>query len=200
MFTILKLCAFCCRYEQAHFTVVLSGRTGFWWIGLRAHGGLTGGVDYVWDNGLPLTYTHWDKDQPGRGPRAGLGPLDVGVPPGNSSVRLSPDSGDGSCVAMAADKIGGFWDDKQCTEKFFFFCEKFRPDITPPTKPPTPPPSQGCADGWTALPHFRNCYKVAIDQREVARELPSAELSGPISVLALPQRGLAPEEELGSSS
>ncbi|TNM92320.1 hypothetical protein fugu_019332 [Takifugu bimaculatus] len=61
---------------------------------------------------------------------------------------------------MAADKIGAFWDDKQCSEKFFFFCEKSRPDITPPTKAPTPPPSQGCADGWTAQPHFRNCYKL----------------------------------------
>lgn len=58
---------FYCRYEQAHFTVALSGKTGFWWMGLRAHAGLTGGVDYVWDNGLPLTFTHWDKNQPGRG-------------------------------------------------------------------------------------------------------------------------------------
>lgn len=45
--------------------MVLAGKEGFWWIGLRAHGGVAGGVDYVWDNGLPLTYTHWDKDQPG---------------------------------------------------------------------------------------------------------------------------------------
>lgn len=61
---------------------------------------------------------------------------------------------------MTAGQVGGFWDDKQCTEKFNFICEKLRPDITPPTKAPTPPPAQGCADGWTALPHFRNCYKV----------------------------------------
>lgn len=45
--------------------MALSGKTGFWWLGLRAHGGPTGGVDYVWDNGLPLTYAHWDKEQPG---------------------------------------------------------------------------------------------------------------------------------------
>lgn len=94
---------------------------GFCWIGLRAHGGLTGGVDYVWDNGLRLTYTCWDKEQPGT----------VQTNSGKHSGRrriletpacLSPDSGDGSCVAMAADKIGGFWDDQQCSEKFFFFC------------------------------------------------------------------------------
>lgn len=56
---------FHCSYEQSHFTVALTGRTGFWWMGLRAQGDLSGGVDYVWDNGLPLTFTHWDQDQPG---------------------------------------------------------------------------------------------------------------------------------------
>lgn len=121
-------------YEQAHFTVDLSGKTGFWWIGLRAQGEGDGGVDYIWDNGLPLTFTHWDKDQ--------------------------PDSRDGTCVAMTSGKIGGFWDDKQCTEKFAFICERHRPDISPPTKAPTPPPAEGCADGWTALPHFKDCYKL----------------------------------------
>ncbi|XP_074546917.1 uncharacterized protein LOC141805663 [Halichoeres trimaculatus] len=120
-------------YEQAHFTVALTGRTGMWWIGLRAEG-QGGGVDYIWDNGLPLTFTHWDRDQ--------------------------PDNGDGTCVAMTTGAVGGFWDDKLCTEKFSFICEKPRPDIHPPTKPPTPPPAQGCAEGWTALPHFRHCYKL----------------------------------------
>ena len=52
-------------YEQAHFTVTLSGKTGFWWLGLRAQGGPTGGVDYFWENDAPLTFTHWDRDQPG---------------------------------------------------------------------------------------------------------------------------------------
>lgn len=73
---------------------------------------------------------------------------------------LSVDNGDGTCVAMTSGQIGGFWDDKQCSEKYAFVCEKYRPDITPPPKPPTPPPSQGCGEGWTALPHFRYCYKV----------------------------------------
>lgn len=63
--------------------MVLSGKTGFWWIGLRAHGGQTGGVDYIWDNGQPLTYTHWDKEQPGTPTPervgGGLGLLDVGA-------------------------------------------------------------------------------------------------------------------------
>lgn len=73
---------------------------------------------------------------------------------------LSLDNGEGTCVAMTSGQTGGFWDDKECLEKFAFICEKPRPDITPPTKAPTPPPSQGCAEGWTAQPHFRNCFKV----------------------------------------
>ncbi|KAG7499177.1 macrophage mannose receptor 1-like [Solea senegalensis] len=121
-------------YEQAHFTVTLSGKTGLWWLGLRAQGVAGGGVDYIWDNNSPLTFTHWDRDQ--------------------------PDNGDGTCVAMTTGQVGGFWDDKQCSEKYAFVCEKFRPDISPPTGPPTPPPAQGCAEGWTALPHYRNCYRL----------------------------------------
>ncbi|CAL8384873.1 unnamed protein product [Gadus morhua 'NCC'] len=121
-------------YEQAHFTVTLSGKTGFWWLGLRAQGGPTGGVDYFWENDAPLTFTHWDRDQ--------------------------PDSGQGTCVAMTTGAIGGFWDDKSCLEPFSFVCERPRPDITPPTKPPTPPPAGGCSDSWTSKSHFRHCYRL----------------------------------------
>lgn len=56
-----------CRYEQAHFTAFLSSYSGNWWIGLRAGGDL-GGVDYQWDNGAALIYTHWDRDYPGNVP------------------------------------------------------------------------------------------------------------------------------------
>ncbi|XP_068609207.1 uncharacterized protein [Brachionichthys hirsutus] len=123
-------------YEQSHFTVELSGRTGYWWIGLRAQG-QGGGVDYQWVNGAALTFTHWDRDQ--------------------------PDSGDGTCVAMTSGVIGGFWDDKQCLDQYAFVCEKARPDITPPTTAPTPPLPEGCSEGWTALPHHRYCYKLFHD-------------------------------------
>ncbi|XP_076014518.1 uncharacterized protein LOC143007034 [Genypterus blacodes] len=122
-------------YEQSHFTAALSGqdKTGLWWIGLRAQR-IGEGVDYTWDNGLPLTFTHWDREQ--------------------------PDNGDGTCVAMTSGAVGGFWDDKLCSEKFKFVCEKPRPDITPPTTAPPPPTVMGCTDGWTALPYFRNCYRL----------------------------------------
>ncbi|XP_072570731.1 uncharacterized protein [Paramormyrops kingsleyae] len=123
-------------YEQAHFTVTMAGYTGFWWIGLRAKGSDFGGVDYIWDNGAPMTFSHWDRNQ--------------------------PDSGDGTCVAMTAGPGGGFWDDKGCSESFSFVCEKVRNGISPPTRVPTPPPTQGCEPGWTAEPAFRNCYRLFV--------------------------------------
>lgn len=69
--TLLSVChyhlfvPFSCSYEQSHFTAALSGKTGFWWIGLRARGGAGGGVDYIWDDGSSLSFTHWDRNQPG---------------------------------------------------------------------------------------------------------------------------------------
>ncbi|KAL0965897.1 hypothetical protein UPYG_G00287390 [Umbra pygmaea] len=134
-------------YEQSHFTVKLAGYTGLWWIGLRAHGE-SGGVDYIWDNGAPLTFTHWDRNQ--------------------------PDSHAGTCVGMTTSPTGGFWDDKSCTDAYPFVCEVPRPDITPPTPAPTPPISQGCADGWTAESHFRNCYKLFTVDFSKKKSWPSA--------------------------
>lgn len=40
-------------------------------MGLRARGEL-GGVDYQWDNGAALLYTHWDRDYPGNVPEKKL--------------------------------------------------------------------------------------------------------------------------------
>ena len=59
-----NICDVLPSYEQSHFTVKLARYTGLWWIGLRATGD-SGGVDYIWDNGAPLTFTHWDRNQPG---------------------------------------------------------------------------------------------------------------------------------------
>lgn len=56
-----------CRYEQAHFTAFISSYSDDWWMGLRASGDL-GGVDYEWDNGAALLYTHWDRTYPGNVP------------------------------------------------------------------------------------------------------------------------------------
>ncbi|XP_062410864.1 macrophage mannose receptor 1-like [Sardina pilchardus] len=120
-------------YEQAHFTAFLAQYTGDWWMGLKGLGGSIG-VDYYWDNGLPLSFTNWDREQ--------------------------PDNGQGYCVTMTTAPIAGFWKNEDCTEARPFICEKARNGLSPPTRAPTPPPVGGCADGWTGQPHFRNCYRL----------------------------------------
>ncbi|XP_062868150.1 macrophage mannose receptor 1 [Trichomycterus rosablanca] len=120
-------------YEQSHFTAMLSGYSDDWWIGLRARGEL-GGVDYRWDNGALLYYTHWDRNY--------------------------PDDHAGDCVTMTTSPIAGFWKNGECELSHPFICEAARNGITPPTRPPTPPPDPSCAEGWTALRHFRQCYKL----------------------------------------
>ncbi|KAL2099694.1 hypothetical protein ACEWY4_004088 [Coilia grayii] len=120
-------------YEQAHFTAYLGRYSGQWWMGLRGQGGNVG-VDYYWDNGRPLSYTNWDREQP------------------NNEA--------GFCVAMTTAPIAGFWNNKPCTESHPFICEKTRDGLSPPTKAPTPPPVADCAKGWTGQPHFQNCYKL----------------------------------------
>ncbi len=52
-----------CRYEQAHFTALMSRYSGDWWLGLRARGGVAG-VDYYWDNDALITYTNWGRNEP----------------------------------------------------------------------------------------------------------------------------------------
>lgn len=120
-------------FEQAHFTAALGSYTGDWWMGLRGQGGAVG-VDYFWDNGLPLSFTHWDREQ--------------------------PDNSVGYCVTMSTSPLAGFWNNAPCTESHPFICEVPRTDISPPTRAPTPPPAQGCTDGWTSLPNFRQCYRL----------------------------------------
>ncbi|MEQ2193685.1 hypothetical protein XENOCAPTIV_009658 [Xenoophorus captivus] len=52
-------------YEQSHFTVALTGRTGFWWMGLRAHGDSSGGELLQGNNGSK-TEIKKSKLQPGK--------------------------------------------------------------------------------------------------------------------------------------
>lgn len=135
--------------------------SGDWWIGLRARGGIAG-VDYYWDNDALITYTHWDRNQPGI--------LLAWRDKTRAHLRLSVlidslcslDNHAGSCVTMTTTPLAGFWKNKECEESFPFVCEAPRNGVAPPTRPPTPPPAAGCESGWTAEPHFRNCYRVRI--------------------------------------
>ncbi|XP_026880092.2 macrophage mannose receptor 1 [Electrophorus electricus] len=120
-------------YEQAHFTASMSRFSGHWWMGLRAKGE-SAGVDYFWDNGQLLLYSHWDRNQ--------------------------PDNHAGPCVTMTTKPIAGFWTNRQCEESHPFICELPRDGMSPPTRAPTPPPVQGCAPGWSGKSHYRQCYRL----------------------------------------
>ncbi|KAM9450976.1 lymphocyte antigen 75-like [Clarias gariepinus] len=120
-------------YEQSHFTAFLSSFSGNWWIGLRAKGE-SAGVNYQWDNGTALVFTHWDRDY--------------------------PDDSKGDCVAMTTTPLAGFWRNKNCEDAHPFICESYRNGISPPTLAPTPTPVPGCQPGWYGKPHFRQCYRI----------------------------------------
>ncbi|TRY84221.1 hypothetical protein DNTS_026642 [Danionella cerebrum] len=125
-------------FEQAHLSAVLMRFTGFWWMGLRARGEESG-LDYYWDSGAPVTYTHWGRNQ--------------------------PDDRTGPCVAMATAPQAGFWNTRGCEHSLPFVCEAPRNGVSPPTPAPTLPPAAGCDRGWGGQPTFRNCYRLfAVEQ------------------------------------
>ncbi|XP_066502466.1 lymphocyte antigen 75, partial [Hoplias malabaricus] len=120
-------------YEQAHFTARMSSYSGRWWIGLRAKGE-TAGVDYHWDNGDLMFFSHWDRNQ--------------------------PESHAGTCVTMTTTPTAGFWRNRNCEDSHPFICELPRDGISPPTMAPTPPIVGDCDPGWSAKRNFRYCYRL----------------------------------------
>ncbi|KAG2466118.1 MRC1 protein, partial [Polypterus senegalus] len=135
-------------FEQSYFTARLSDFSGFWWIGLRAKGNSVTGIDYEWDNKEPVTFTHWDRDQ--------------------------PDNLEGSCVSMTSGNTGGFWDDQPCESSYKFFCELPRDGISPPPPVTTEAPSENCAPGWKSLKEFSKCYKFFLNDHSLKRSWQSA--------------------------
>ncbi|XP_058889912.1 macrophage mannose receptor 1-like [Acipenser ruthenus] len=135
-------------FEQSHFTYRLTEYSGFWWIGMRAKGNALGGVDYEWDNKAPVTFTHWDRDQ--------------------------PDNQEGSCVSMTSGPAGGFWDDQPCDSSFPFVCEAERNGISPPPPITTEAPSEGCANGWKSTNGLSHCYKFFLNDHSKKRNWQSA--------------------------
>ncbi|MGH0180728.1 UNVERIFIED_CONTAM: hypothetical protein FKN15_007336 [Acipenser sinensis] len=115
---------------------------------MRAKGNALGGVDYEWDNKAPVTFTHWDRDQ--------------------------PDNQEGSCVSMTSGPAGGFWDDQPCDSSFPFVCEAERNGISPPPPITTEAPSEGCANGWKSTNGLSHCYKFFLNDHSKKRNWQSA--------------------------
>uniref|UniRef100_A0A3Q2Q8K9 C-type lectin domain-containing protein n=1 Tax=Fundulus heteroclitus TaxID=8078 RepID=A0A3Q2Q8K9_FUNHE len=133
-----------CTKEQGHLVSFVSEEDLNQELELRRQTDVWTGLNdlavhgmFMWTDEHIVTFTHWAPGEP------------------NNHDGFSED-----CVEMLHQVRS-----RLCA-RHAFVCEKARPDITPPTKAPTPPPSQGCADGWTALPHFRNCYKVIMTAQQ----------------------------------
>nr|XP_015217385.1 PREDICTED: macrophage mannose receptor 1-like [Lepisosteus oculatus] len=145
-------------YEQSHFTVKLAGLSGFWWIGLRARGNTTGGVDYIWESGAPVTFTHWDRGQPGYQWSDGspLGYTNWG--PGEPNDH----QGREDCVEMvSSSNATSWWNDLNCDAVHNWICviPKGRKPESPPTPPPhQPAPECGPNPNWIRRPNTDICY------------------------------------------
>uniref|UniRef100_A0A8C6UVQ6 Mannose receptor, C type 2 n=1 Tax=Neogobius melanostomus TaxID=47308 RepID=A0A8C6UVQ6_9GOBI len=125
------------RFEQAYANSLVFGRSGdSFWIGLRDQGGAG---TYHWLSGDKITYTNWNRDQPGK-------------------------STDGGCVSMATGFATGLWEVRECAvSKAKFICRQNQDTSLspePPAPQPTPSLSGACPSGWKSNNNLRYCYKV----------------------------------------
>ncbi|MGH0140650.1 UNVERIFIED_CONTAM: hypothetical protein FKN15_023262 [Acipenser sinensis] len=134
-------------FEQSHFTYRLTEYSGFWWIGMRAKGNALGGVDYEWDNKAPVTFTHWDRDQPGYqwsdGSPVGFTNWGSGEPNNHQGRE--------NCVEMGIRSNYSYWNDLNCDAVKDWICEirKGQEPIIPPVPPPDIPAIEcGTNPGW----------------------------------------------------
>uniref|UniRef100_H3APD1 Macrophage mannose receptor 1 n=1 Tax=Latimeria chalumnae TaxID=7897 RepID=H3APD1_LATCH len=117
------------RYELAYLTSLIGLRPEkYFWIGLSNKDDRT---TFVWTNGDPIQFTHWNAEMPGR--KAG-------------------------CVAMTTGKAAGLWDVLNCEEKAKFICKHWAEGVTPPPVPTTTSAPQ-CPDGWESSPIVNSCFK-----------------------------------------
>ncbi|XP_061416055.1 macrophage mannose receptor 1-like [Lethenteron reissneri] len=123
-------------YEQSFLTAVLGSESGRWWLGMAARPNDQGGVDFIWDNGMAVTYTHWGRNM--------------------------PDTQAGTCVTMEAGTSGGgLWQSEPCDSRLRSVCERPRSGHTPAPPQPTPPGGSCRTDlGWVGSTSLHHCYQI----------------------------------------
>ncbi|XP_053309219.1 C-type mannose receptor 2 isoform X2 [Spea bombifrons] len=123
------------RFEQAYINSLLYGSDGsYYWTSLQD---LNRTGVFSWLGGDEVTYTHWNRDQPGYDR--------------------------GGCVALATGKSLGLWEVKDCTEfRAKYVCMQSLAPLIPliPAIRPTPSFNGSCPDGWSSGPNLSHCYKV----------------------------------------
>ncbi|XP_064329672.1 C-type mannose receptor 2 [Phalacrocorax carbo] len=124
------------RFEQAYVSSLIYGWEGeYFWTALQD---INETGAFRWLSGDEVTYTHWNRDQPGYNK--------------------------GGCVALATGSSMGLWEVKNCsTFKAKYIC---RQNLGTPVNPelpspyPTPSLTATCPPGWSSDSKLRHCYKV----------------------------------------
>lgn len=158
------------RFEQAYVSSLIYGWDGeYFWTALQD---INETGAFRWLSGDEVMYTHWNRDQPGKGTAVvvggmGMSPSLLALPPGRGpavTLRLAPGYNKGGCVALATGSSMGLWEVKNCsTFKAKYIC---RQNLGTPVNPelpnpyPTPSLTGACPPGWSADPKLRHCYKV----------------------------------------
>lgn len=123
------------RFEQAFINSLLYGSDrSYYWTALQD---LNRTGVFTWYNGGEVTYTHWNRDEPGYDK--------------------------GGCVVLATGRSLGLWEVKDCvTFRAKYICMQSLVPMIPllPAARPTPSFNGSCPDGWSSAPNLRHCYKV----------------------------------------
>ncbi|KAG8446993.1 hypothetical protein GDO86_014439 [Hymenochirus boettgeri] len=123
------------RFDQAFVNSLLYGSEGnFYWTALQD---LNKTGTFQWLGGEDVTYSHWNRDQPGYEK--------------------------GGCVVLATGRSLGLWQVEDCSEfRAKYICMQTLLPYTPLVPALRPPPSLNgsCPDGWSSASNLRYCYKV----------------------------------------
>ncbi|XP_071027854.1 C-type mannose receptor 2-like [Oncorhynchus clarkii lewisi] len=135
------------RFEQAFVNSLVFGRSGdSFWIALLDQ---NSPGKFHWLSGDEVTYTNWNRDQPG----------------GNIK---------GGCVTMETGYATGLWEVKDCASARAKFICRLNQDTSlspePPAPHPTPSLTGSCPNGWKTNDKLHHCYKV-FDRAQMDQKL-----------------------------
>uniref|UniRef100_A0AAZ3NSQ8 C-type mannose receptor 2 n=1 Tax=Oncorhynchus tshawytscha TaxID=74940 RepID=A0AAZ3NSQ8_ONCTS len=135
------------RFEQAFVNSLVFGRSGdSFWIALLDQ---NSPGKFHWLSGDEVTYTNWNRDQPG----------------GNIK---------GGCVTMETGYATGLWEVKDCASAQAKFICRLNQDTSlspePPAPHPTPSLTGSCPNGWKTNGKLHHCYKV-FDRAQMDQKL-----------------------------
>ncbi|XP_069808937.1 C-type mannose receptor 2 isoform X1 [Dendropsophus ebraccatus] len=123
------------RFDQAFVNSLLYESDGsYYWTALQD---INRTGIFRWYNGEEVTYTHWNRDEPGYEK--------------------------GGCVVLATGRSLGLWEVKDCDSfRSKYICMQTLLPMVPllPAARPTPSINGSCPDDWSSAPSLRHCYKV----------------------------------------